>query len=55
LLLCERALWPGKANAQPPVSRELIGSDGVLQSGACMRLSMQVAGGGQMVMAFIFC
>ena len=25
MLLCERALWPGEANAQPPVSSELIG------------------------------
>ena len=25
LLLCERALWPGEANAQPPVGRQLIG------------------------------
>lgn len=28
LLLCERALWPAKANAQPPVGRELIGGAG---------------------------
>jgi hypothetical protein len=25
VLLCERALWPGEANALPPVGRELIG------------------------------
>lgn len=28
VLLCERALCPGGANAQPPVSSELIGGAG---------------------------
>ena len=28
VLLCERALCPGEANAQPPVSSELIGGAG---------------------------
>lgn len=28
VLLCERALWPGEANAQPPVPSELIGGAG---------------------------
>jgi hypothetical protein len=28
VLLCERALWPGEANAQPPVCRALIGGAG---------------------------
>lgn len=28
VLLCERALWPGEANAQPPVSGGLIGGAG---------------------------
>lgn len=31
VLLCERALWPGEANAQPPVGRALIGGAAEMQ------------------------
>jgi hypothetical protein len=51
-LLCERALCPGEANAQPPVCGELIGGAGwelMHKSpvrGCAMRCTLRVADGG---------
>lgn len=39
VLLCERALWPGEANAQPPVGRALIGGAAEMQ---CTHTKMRV-------------
>ena len=52
VLLCERALCPGEANAQPPVSSELIGGSGwdyAQQSAVPGFCWMQIiAGGGRL-------